>query len=216
MYNTDMPTRAELPSSQQLLRSTITAMLAAVVILVTVVLPAEYAIDPTGIGRALGLTEMGEIKAQLANEAEQDRAASQAKSPQSVPTSDKRSSLPQLLLDVLVSPAAAQPAKAFQKEEVKITLKPGEYKEAKLDMKKGAKAKFSWSVAGGVVNFDMHGEVNDKSTSYAKGTRSAGADGVLEAAFDGAHGWFWRNRGSEPVTVTLRAEGEFSGLHMLP
>ncbi|RCS21305.1 hypothetical protein DUT91_25065, partial [Phyllobacterium salinisoli] len=72
MYNTDIPTRAELPSSAQLLRSTIIAMISAAAILVTVVLPAEYAIDPTGIGRALGLVEMGEIKAQLAEEAERD------------------------------------------------------------------------------------------------------------------------------------------------
>ena len=35
-------------------------------LLVTMVLPAEYGIDPTGVGRVLGLTEMGEIKQQLA------------------------------------------------------------------------------------------------------------------------------------------------------
>ena len=72
MYNTDIPTRAELPTSRQLLRSTVIAVVAAAAILVTIVLPAEYAIDPTGIGRALGLTEMGEIKSQLAKEAEAD------------------------------------------------------------------------------------------------------------------------------------------------
>ena len=49
MYNTDIPTRAELPTSKQLLRSTIIAVFAAAAILITVVLPAEYAIDPTGI-----------------------------------------------------------------------------------------------------------------------------------------------------------------------
>ena len=73
MYNTDIPTRAELPSSQQLLRSTFIAMASAAAILVAVVLPAEYNIDPTGIGKVLGLAEMGQIKAQLAKEAEDDR-----------------------------------------------------------------------------------------------------------------------------------------------
>ena len=67
MYNTDIPTRAELPSTAQLVKSTIIAIVAAAVILVTIVLPAEYAIDPTGIGRTLQLTEMGEIKKQLAD-----------------------------------------------------------------------------------------------------------------------------------------------------
>jgi hypothetical protein len=28
------------------------------------------------------------------------------------------------------------------------------------------------------------------------------------------HGWFWRNRTREPVTVTLRAEGEYQ--EMMP
>lgn len=74
MYNTDMPNRAELPSTGKLIRSTLLAAVTAAVLLVTVVLPAEYAIDPTGAGRLLGLTDMGEIKQQLAEEAELDRA----------------------------------------------------------------------------------------------------------------------------------------------
>ena len=73
MYNTPKPSFEDLPTSAQLLRSTGIAIAAAAVILVTVVLPAEYNLDPTGIGGVLGLTEMGEIKAQLAEEAEADR-----------------------------------------------------------------------------------------------------------------------------------------------
>ena len=77
MYNSDLPTRAELPTSKQLLRSTLIAIVSAAALLVAVVLPAEYNIDPTGIGGALGLAEMGEIKQQLAEEAEQDRLMDQ-------------------------------------------------------------------------------------------------------------------------------------------
>ena len=54
------------------------AAFVAAVILVTVVLPAEYGIDPTRIGRVLGLTQMGEIKARLAREAAADQAADDA------------------------------------------------------------------------------------------------------------------------------------------
>nr|WP_300975710.1 hypothetical protein [Yoonia sp.] len=72
MHNVVKPTPDEPPSSQQLLRSTLIALIAAIVILVTIVLPSEYAIDPTGVGRVLGLTEMGEIKTQLAEEAALD------------------------------------------------------------------------------------------------------------------------------------------------
>ena len=75
MYNTDMPSRADLPSTAKLIRSTIISAVVALVLLVTVVMPAEYAMDPTGVGRLLGLTEMGEIKQQLAEEAAADEAA---------------------------------------------------------------------------------------------------------------------------------------------
>jgi hypothetical protein len=75
MYNSDTPLRAELPTSRQLLRSTILAAISALVLLVAVVLPAEYGIDPTGVGRVLGMTKMGDIKQQLAAEAAADAAA---------------------------------------------------------------------------------------------------------------------------------------------
>ncbi|MGE0315861.1 MAG: transmembrane anchor protein [Lautropia sp.] len=78
MYNTSMPDVAELPSHAQLLKSTAIAAVSAMVILTTIILPAEYGVDPTGIGKVLRLTEMGEIKTQLAAEAAADAAASVA------------------------------------------------------------------------------------------------------------------------------------------
>jgi hypothetical protein len=70
-------------TSGGLIRATLGSALAAGAILVFFWLPAEYAIDPTGVGRVLGLTEMGEIKQQLYAEAEADEAALAA---QAVPT----------------------------------------------------------------------------------------------------------------------------------
>jgi hypothetical protein len=66
MFNTPLPTVNELPSTRKLVRSTVIAILVAVGLLVTVVMPSEYAVDPTGVGRALGLTQMGELKIILA------------------------------------------------------------------------------------------------------------------------------------------------------
>ena len=66
MYNTDLPTRAGLPSATKLMQSTILAAIVALTLLITIVMPSEYSIDPTGVGRLLGLKEMGEIKTQLA------------------------------------------------------------------------------------------------------------------------------------------------------
>ena len=212
MYNSDIPTRAELPTSKQLLRSTFIAAITAAALLVTTVLPAEYGIDPTGIGKTLGLTEMGEIKAQLSKEAEADRARDQP-----TPSPEKRSSLlGTLMAQLVIGPAAAQSAaQASRADEVSVTLKPGEGAEVKLDMKKGAKATFSWTVAGGVVNYDTHGEPHnnpDATHSYNKGRGVARDEGVLQAAFDGKHGWFWRNRSAGNVTVTVRTNGEYTSI----
>src|SRR5262245_56278732 len=45
-------------SRTQLLKATATALLVAVVVLVVFALPAEYGVDPTGIGTRLGLVAM--------------------------------------------------------------------------------------------------------------------------------------------------------------
>lgn len=68
MFNSPLPSASELPSSRQLIRSTAIAFAVAMGLLVTVVMPSEYAVDPTGLGRAMGLTQMGEIKISLAQE----------------------------------------------------------------------------------------------------------------------------------------------------
>ncbi|MER9364945.1 transmembrane anchor protein [Mesorhizobium sp. M0518] len=211
MYNTDIPTRAELPTSMQLLRSTVIAILAAAAILVTIVLPAEYAIDPTGVGRALELTEMGEIKTQLAEEAEQDRLRElQNGTPTAVPAPDQQSSLlKRVFAELVIGSASAQ---ELRTDEMSVTLKPGEGAEIKLVMAKGAQAKYSWTANGAAVNFDTHGDGGGENISYEKGRGAAEDEGVLEAAFDGNHGWFWRNRTDADVTVTLKTNGAYTDI----
>ena len=77
--NTSAPASAHVQSVPAtpggLIRSTLIAAGAAGAILVLFWLPAEYGIDPTGVGALTGLTEMGEIKQQLAAEAEADAQA---------------------------------------------------------------------------------------------------------------------------------------------
>lgn len=195
MYNADLPTRAELPTAKQLFRSTLIALGAAVVILVTAVLPAEYAIDPTGVGRVLGLTQMGEIKQQLAQEAARDVGAAE---PDLGPPADA---------STVAAPTVATETRT---DEMSVTLRPGEGAEIKLSMIAGARAQFEWTVSGGVVNYDLHGDGGGNSTSYQQGRAVPGHRGELEAAFDGNHGWFWRNRGTSDVTVTLRTSGQYA------
>lgn len=76
-------TSPNLPeSATRLLRATLLALAVAGLLLITVVLPAEYGIDPTGVGRVIGLTQMGEIKTRLAKEAAADAAADAAEAAQ--------------------------------------------------------------------------------------------------------------------------------------
>lgn len=210
MYNSDTPTRAELPTSAQLLKSTAIAIVSAAAILVAVVLPSEYGIDPTGAGRMLGLAEMGEIKTQLAAEAEADRLRDAQNAVPAPATLQQGSSLlDRILSEFLVATAHAQEARA---DEMSVMLAPGEGAEIKLVMVKGAQANYSWTANGAVVNFDTHGDGGGENISYEKGRGVAEDEGVLEAAFDGNHGWFWRNRTDADVTVTLKTNGAYSDI----
>lgn len=220
MYNTDLPTRAELPSTGKLLRSTITAALVAAGLLVTTILPAEYGIDPIGVGRVLGLTGMGEIKVALAAEA-QAGEVSPAVAPVSVAPAQVAMAEPAVAPAVTVAPqvaavaapAAAQEAKPAREHSVTITLKPGEAAEVKLSMKKDASVLYEWSAEGGGVNYDTHGDpVNAPKGyyhGYGKGRNETSQTGTLQAAFDGKHGWFWRNRSGDTLTVTLKTRGDY-------
>lgn len=204
MHNSQKPDVNELPSSKQLLKSTIIAFLAAIVILVTVVLPAEYGIDPTRVGRLLGLAEMGEIKAQLAEEAEQDRSPSEG--------TDKQSSVFDNIFSLIIGTAHAQQANGAWKDEITFSLEPGEGIEWKLVMEKGAVAEYQWTAENGRVNFDLHGDGGGQSINYEKGRGKTGAEGEIVAAFKGNHGWYWRNRDSQDVTVILQLRGDYSEL----
>ena len=192
------PGVGELPTTRQLNRATLIAAGVAAVALVTAVLPAEYGIDPTGVGRVLGLTQMGEAKREAA-------AAAEAPAPAvAADTGD-------ILLDKEpASPAASSPA--AQVGEVTLTLQPDEGSEVKATMKAGDEFTYEWSTGGPRVNFELHGEEPGAGagdyTSYEKGS-SAGAKGTFRAPFDGTHGWYWRNRTGAPITITVKANGTF-------
>lgn len=186
MAATDGP---ELPSLGQLWRATAAAVLVATVLLVTIVLPAEYGIDPTGVGAKVGLLRVAE-----------------AGSPSPlVPTGQ-----PDLV--------SRQPA-PYRTDTMSLTLASGEGREIKATMRQGERFVFSWATDGDVVDFEMHGEaVNadpDEYTSYWKDEDQKSANGSFEAPFDGRHGWFWQNLGPQPVTITLTTSGYYEEIALL-
>lgn len=228
MYNSEIPGRDELPTVGQLNRSSAIAAAIAAILLVVAILPAEYGIDPTGVGRIVGLTEMGEIKMQLKEEAEADRRG--AASAPGTPVL-REGGLASMLGGLFVGTAHARdigagpsphllaqaPSTAAERsDETALTLTPGEGAEIKLVMRKGAQVRYAWNAGNGFAKFDLHGDSpSGAATSYKKGRSVEGDEGVLEAAFDGSHGWFWRNRTQQPVTIVLKTTGAYSDIKRL-
>ena len=195
MYNSDMPNRADLPTKRKLVRSSLIAAVSAAVLLVTVVLPAEYGIDSTRIGGVLGLTEMGQIKQQLADEVELESVTPESATPKAIVSEPVKVETPEIVWG----------------DETIVTLKPGEAAEVKLTMKKGDVAQYEWVTNQGHLNSDLHADGAGKAfTSYRKGRAETSDAGEFQAEFDGVHGWYWRNRSDDVVDVTLRVRGAYS------
>lgn len=95
-------------------------------------------------------------------------------------------------------------------ECISIKLRPNQSIDTRVGMKAGSKVNFTWRADGGRVNYMILGESDARFKFYKSDRQSEGADGVLEAAFDGSHGWFWQNRSSEPVTVSLHVAGDYN------
>ena len=178
-----------VPSVAQLSRAIIIALAVAAVILVVAVLPAEYGIDPTGIGERIGL---------------------------------RRPAASAVDITVPVSAAAAatvqQAPQTFRSDQLEVMLKPGETAEIKATMSAGDGYVFSWSAAGGSVDFDMHGARLDggsEETSYWKGEAAITGHGSFRAPFTGQHGWFWQNTTWERVTISLKTSGFYSKIERI-
>ena len=82
-------------------------------------------------------------------------------------------------------------------------------------MQQDAAVAYEWT-ADAPVNVDMHGEpanaAKGPSHSYSKDRQIPKKAGTLVAAFDGTHGWFWRNRTEKNVTLTVKAAGAYQSI----
>jgi len=168
------------------------ALLAAGSILVGAILPAEYGVDPLGIGARLGLTAIGDVQKQIAS-FEANRAAGGGGAP-------------------IVAPQE----RAFQHETVTFTLAPHDSVEYKYRLANGQALLYSWN-ATAAVNYELHAEPDGAPAGYAetyeKRNGVATASGTLTVPFPGIHGWYWENPGDAPIVVTLSAAGFFTVSH---
>jgi hypothetical protein len=215
MENTNIPTDRELPSTAKLVKSTAIAAATAAVLLVTVVMPAEYGIDPTGIGNIIGLKKMGEIRVSLAKEEAQQQPEAKPAQKEAVVQADNAGINTEPKpgeTNAIAAPAPTKLAAGMLSHETQVTLAPDEGKEIKLEMSKGKKVQYTWTSSGGKVNYDVHADSKQLKIDYHKYSKGAEQTktGELVAAFDGSHGWFWRNRTTSPVTITLKTKGEYT------
>ncbi|MBO9670258.1 MAG: hypothetical protein J7485_07065 [Sphingobium sp.] len=170
-------------SKKKLLIGGAAAVIVAVGITVCFVLPAQYGIDPTGVGAATGLIQI----ADAANSPELARGA-------------KRSGV------LTLGESAAEPGKTDRWE---VELGPYEAIEFKYTLEEGKAMTFKWS-ATAPLRYDMHAHPFQGGTalteSYGVGTAQT-MQGRYVAAFTGIHGWYWQNRTMDRVKLTLEASG---------
>ena len=207
MNNNNKSSSSDLPSVAKLIKSTVVAIVLAAIILVTAVLPAEYGLDPTGVGNLLGLTKMGEIKVSLAQEAAAEMATATA-----MVMKTEAQEVAKPVAKAIENAVGTQVQESVKSDSITLSLKPDQGREVKVKMVKGGKVSYKWKTSNGLANFDIHGDSAKHKINYfnySKGSAES-SDGVLEAEFDGKHGWFWRNRTGKPMTITLEVKGEFT------
>lgn len=206
----------QLPTTARLLRATVVAMLVASALLITIVLPAEYAIDPTGVGRMLGLDALSStseptLPTAVPNDATspapgQDREANAISNAAAAFGASENQSF----ATESVSPATG----VIRQDELTVELAPGKGVEVKAKLQSGQGFTYQWK-ASDEVAVDMHGEregAKNVWTSYDVETAQREASGTFIAPFDGTHGWYWLNRSTTPVVVTVSVSGFQSSL----
>jgi hypothetical protein len=192
-----------LPSLRKLATATVIAVLVAAAILVTAVLPAEYGVDPTGVGRYLGLTAMSSA-------GKQDEGAARLAAAPAKPALAAGAN------DATAIAALTQIQLTLRTDEMSLVLPPGKGAEIKASMEQGERFVYEWTSGSTKVDFDMHGEPRnakgDEFTSFLKGMQNAD-QGMFIAPFSGTHGWYWENVGKDPVTVRIKVSGFYEKLY---
>jgi hypothetical protein len=175
------PDTAALPTRRQLLRATAFAVVAAGLVTATIVAPAEYGVDPTGIGTRLGLRRSNISSAPVAPEA----GATVAPDAEPFRTDQLQVTL------------------AWGEDvEIKATMRKGQSLVFSWESSGGP---VNVDMHGEPLSAE-----NGEAMSYAKAEDQLRAHGTFRAPFDGKHGWYWENYNENPVTITVRTSGFYS------
>lgn len=195
------------PSRKKLLIGSAAALGIAAVALVVFVLPAEYGIDPTGAGKALGLTK-------LAGEEENIYLKrGQARTNVLLPLDAAAKPDEATLRATLDGKSIALSPGPMRTDHFELKLLPYESVELKYDLAGGAAMIFSWE-ASAPVHLDMHSHPFDGGEELTESfviDELPSQTAVYVAPFSGIHGWYWQNRTLDEVTLTLDTVGQMTG-----
>lgn len=192
----------------ELVRGVLVSLVVASVLLLCAVLPAEYGIDPTGAGKAMGLTTLNAPAVPVAAKAI-TAAPVPTTAPEVAGAADPHAKKPDTVANRETAP--------YQVATREIVLQPGSGVELKARMDKGAALIYAWKTKdGSKIHHEFHGDPagaqNDEYESYIKDDAVSASKGALVAPFTGVHGWYWKNESDKPVTVLLQASGFYTEL----
>lgn len=195
-------------SNKRLIASVLVAAVAGVLLLLAVVLPAEYGVDPLGIGGLLGLNAMN---AEPTRTIEITDVIGGNEQLVEVEIPDFGEPVP------LPNPAVHQDeTRAAQTRTLEVTIPAEGETEIKTVLGEGKVILYSWEVDRGDIYSDFHGHNPEFGADfwvrYEEHQEGSGNVGSLVAPFDGEHGWYWLNYNEYPVVVTLTVNGYFEDI----
>lgn len=203
------PALLEPPSTKRIVTSVLGAAAVAVVVLVAFILPAEYGIDPTGIGGVFGLTAMTSSESTQTIEITNVVGGNEQVVEAEIPDFGDPVPLP----NPEIYQTAENPAET---ETLTIEIPAGGETEIKTVLQTSKALMFSWETDRGSVYSDFHGHTPDAGPEffvrYREHQEGTGDNGSLVAPFGGEHGWYWLNYNEHPVTITLTVTGFYDDI----
>jgi hypothetical protein len=184
-----------------------TMLLATSTMLAMAIMPAKWIIDANEIGKALGVNELPKLTVNFNLEALATTTIHSLEA-ESYPPAPEPLVLPSQRCDQVLT----QSNESYKTYLTQLTVEPGESKDIKLEMCKGAQVTFRWRTSGGPVDYETRGEPYSDEMgdhSYSVGSQSFSQAGEFTALFDGTHGWRWRNPGPQPVVISIMTTGNY-------
>jgi hypothetical protein len=188
------------------------ASIGAGALLVTAVLPAEYGIDPTGVGKLTGLSALSGLVAPASAGTDFGQELSFNVEDYDLEAEELNQDI-RGMLDLQDTP--------FVHEVIVLEIEDLGEMEHKFIMKQDETLMYSWKLLEGKgdgVFYEFHGHPSSADAvnypegfemAYSKG-EGMGQNGSLTAAYPGYHGWYFMNLEEGPIKIELTVSGFYS------